>query len=302
MLGNHIPRPPNGYSIVIHSLTYEPVPGQGLATLIHSSIPYSKINIVTDLQAQAIRIHLDRPITVCNMYINPQLNVNENQITNIITQLPGSFILLGDFNAKHPLWGDNNINRLGRTIENMTINHNISILNNGSPTHLHIQTDTLHAIDLSICSSDFINELDWSVLDDLYGSDHFPITIKLHQYNILPPRPIKYKTKYAKWNEFKDHSAYYQNTTNFPINERYEAFIQNLQTAARLSIPRSSGKTRVRPVPWWNPRCAQLCAERKRALRRYQRTKLVADKILYKRYGFKFIINSDSKIGQSYAL
>ena len=38
--------------------------------------------------------------------------------------------------------------------------------------------EIIFALDLSICSPNIYLDFDWSVLDDLHGSDHFPIKIE----------------------------------------------------------------------------------------------------------------------------
>ena len=64
------------------------------------------------------------------------------------------------------------------TIENMLLNSSMVILNTGQPTHFYIQTGSSSAIDLSMCSADAAVDYEWSVLEDLYGSDHHPIILK----------------------------------------------------------------------------------------------------------------------------
>ena len=45
-------------------------------------------------------------------------------------------------------------------------------------TCLHPPTGNYYAIDLSLCHPNIYLDFDWSVCDDLHGSDHFPILIK----------------------------------------------------------------------------------------------------------------------------
>ena len=282
MLGMYSPVPPSGYTIIT-SPNNEPIPGQGLAFLVHNSIAYTKIQIHSDLQVQAIRAHISKPITVCNIYLNPNQQIYQHSIENLILQLPEPFLIVGDFNAKHTLWGDASVDRRGRTIESIILDKNISILNTGQPTNFHTQTATLHAVDISMCSPQLLTEMRWSTLSDLHGSDHFPIIIENMENNHLPNKPIKYNIKKAKWNDFRDNTLFHQNNLNMDLNERYQNLIAHIQTAANICIPKTSKTTRTKPTPWWNPFCTQLCNERKQALRRYQRTKLPADRQLYQR-------------------
>ena len=148
-----------------------------MAFLIHTSIAFTHVQITTELQVQTIRAHLSKPTTICNIYLNPNKQTNRQSIENIILQLEEPFIMLGDFNAKHTLWGDESDDPRGRTIEAIILDINISILNTGQPTNFHTQTASLHAVDISMCSPQLLTELRWSTLEDLHGSDHFPICL-----------------------------------------------------------------------------------------------------------------------------
>ena len=53
--------------------------------------------------------------------------------------------------------------------------------------------------------------------------------------------------------------------------------------AAKDRIPQTKGMPSRRPVPWWIEQCTIANRERKTALRRYQRTRLMVDKIAYSR-------------------
>ena len=282
MLGQFTPTPPNSYTIIT-SPNHEPIPGQVLAFLIHTSIAFTPVQITTELQVQTIRAHLSKPTTICNIYLNPNQQTNRQSIENIILQLEEPFIMLGDFNAKHTLWGDDSDDPRGRTIEAIILDNNISILNTGQPTNFHTQTASLHAVDISLCSPQLLTGLRWSTLEDLHGSDHFPILIENIENNHLPHKPVKFNIKKAKWTDFKDNTLFLQNNYNMGLNDRYKNLIAHIQTAANICIPKTSSNTRTKRTPWWNGYCTQLCNERKQALRKYQRTKLPADRQLYQR-------------------
>ena len=47
-------------------------------------------------------------------------------------------------------------------------------------------TGSSSAIDLSICSPDIFLDMQWKTLDDLCGSDHYPMIIILFQYLLIP--------------------------------------------------------------------------------------------------------------------
>ena len=69
----------------------------GVSILIWKDIPKNKININTYLQAIAVSATLHKTITICSLYILPHNPINENELNNLIEQLPKPFILMGDF-------------------------------------------------------------------------------------------------------------------------------------------------------------------------------------------------------------
>ena len=77
------------------------------------------------------------------------------------------------------MWGDTVSNSRGNVIYPFIEDQELAIINTGEPTHFHVQTGTFSAIDLSICSPDCFLDFYWKVMDDGFGSDHFPIVIDI---------------------------------------------------------------------------------------------------------------------------
>jgi len=282
MLGARIPIPPRDYSMETFSPTGQAIPGDGLVTLIHRSSAYTKLHINTDLQAMAIRVQLNKLYTICNIYINPNQHVTPQQIVHIIDQLPQPYLLLGDINGKHPLWGNTHSDRIGNIFENIISNNDVYLLNNGQATHFHIQTATSSAIDISLCSPEISLDLNWSVLDDTYGSDHFPLMIRESEPAEVI-REQRYVMKKADWKLYKQCTETGLTADSPTIDEDVKNFNDLVTRACNLSIPRATGPGRRRPNPWWNDECTLANMERKRALRKYQRTKCIADRITLRR-------------------
>ena len=116
--------------------------------------------------------------------------------------MPKPFILMGDFNYHHTLWGCIDTNDKGRIIEDFITDHDLVLLNDKSSTHLHPATGSYSSVDLSICSPGIFPELTWKVCDYLYGSDHFPIQVSevgpsVQQY------PQRWKPHKANWEKFR---------------------------------------------------------------------------------------------------
>ena len=83
-----------------------------------------------------------------------------------IEQLPAPYILMGDFNTHHPLWGGSHVDRNGRTIESLLKKHDLCLFK--SPTYISPATGTHSALDLTICHSSWFLDYTWAVGDDQF--------------------------------------------------------------------------------------------------------------------------------------
>ena len=234
------------------------------------------------MKALALRVKLQREYTICNIYISPTEQATTAQFQHLLDQLPQPFILIGDMNARSQSWGDSVLNSQGRVIEEVLFRTDCSLLNGNEPTHFHSQTASLSNIDLAIASGDALNSFTWKPCDDTYGSDHFPILLsELHPSTPALPNPTtKYNFDKADWNHFycatSIHPDQYNSITE--PDELMKTFNSLIINAALNTIP-TTIPTHKYPVPWWNEDCKKAYKERKKARRRYQRTKSVADKI-----------------------
>ena len=137
-------------------------------------------------------------------------------------------------------------------------------------------------------------------MDDLHGSDHYPI--KIETATDRPQRQRRYNISRANWKQYKETVYIAGNIEQLTIQERYEKLQKHIIDIANRTIPKTNPDIE-RPVPWWTPECGQLRQERKTALRKYQRTGLLVDKIIYKRARAKaqyFINNIKRKSWQEY--
>ena len=267
----------------------------GTGFVVHTSVKCNSLHLDTQLQACAIQIHIDKKITLCSLYLEPglenhlvdsagnrrQLNINDLQY--LVNQLPTPYILLGDFNAKNPLWGSLVCDRWGGIIEELIDDNNLVLLNDGSKTRYDIYHNTSSAIDLTICSASIALEYQWSVDKDLYGSDHWPIHLK-YVKNIPSPCPPKWKIEEADWDKYEKSTVIENRYDDFssPVNA-YEHLCSNIQDSAEKCIPKTTGLPRRPVVPWWNKKCAIARKVTRTCFRRYLRSRCEADKISYKR-------------------
>lgn len=283
-LGNHTPRPPNGYVSHYYSHLNVGRPGTGLATLSHRSVTCTTVPLQTTLQATAFRIGLQHPLTICNIYFSPQDMPTLRDLDSIVAQLPRPFIFLGDFNAKHHIWGNDAVDIRGRTVENFLRTNDVCLLNDGSATHFHTATGAKSALDLAFCSPDAVEDLTWEVHDDLCGSDHYPILIRTLSRE-LQNRTPRYILQKANWTMFRSLTELPAPPPlpDTPTGEHLEQLCSLISGAADAAIPKSSGRPIRHRVPWWTEAIGAANLVRKRALRRFQHTSALADRISYNR-------------------
>lgn len=158
-------------------------------------------------------------------------------------------------------------------------------LNTGTPTCLHASTGTYSCIDLSFVSTDALLDFSWDVLLDDFGSDHYPVRLTpiqpSPQTNVTMERWLLPR---ADWNLFSYHTQISRSVGEFSSTTKcLEHLEQIISTAASKSIPRTSKINKPHRTHWWTPDCTKAIKEKKRASRRFYRTRLPANRIEMRR-------------------
>lgn len=245
----------------------------GVAIAIKTGIKYKTVQLISTLEAIAVEVNIPRKMTVCSIYLSPNQQISKQEIENILDRLPKPFILSGDFNAHHNHWGSKKDDSRGKIIESIINDRNLIILNDGSPTFIHSgnlngNSTAPSCIDLTLCSAEIADKLNWMVVDDQHGSDHFPITIGTDQHN-KRNRIARWNIEKADWYKYEEEiEKLILPTTDYTIEELTEA----IKLAATRSIPKTSTKTHPKAVPWWNPTVADAIKQRKKALKKKQKS------------------------------
>ena len=281
LIKHRIANPPSQYQLYKSPIVRNDGHERGAAILIHNSIHHEQIHLHTTLQAVAITIFLNKLYTICSLYI-PHHNVQRNEIEELVDQLPRPFVIQGDFNARSRLWGDTEENARGRMLEDIILNNDIVISNNGQPTHYHSQSNTYSVIDLALCSSDCCLDFCYKVVDSLHGSDHFPALLELHETQDITRVP-SFNTERADWALFRTLTATQGGNNIDDINQLTDYVTDCALAAANAAIQRKSGNMRRPPMPWWNAECERVKRERIRAERAVRRNHTVFNNIRYKR-------------------
>ncbi|GFU31119.1 putative RNA-directed DNA polymerase from transposon X-element [Trichonephila clavipes] len=139
------------------------------------------------------------------------------------------------------LWGSVKTNHRGRQIEQVLSDHCLCLLNHEEPTYFHEPTRSFHTLDLAIWPPSLLPNLNLSVEQDLYNSDHFPLILS-HDYHTggktYPPR---YSYGRADWALFTQlavipHAMVKTESVDTALQEVTNVLI----AAADLSIPKIS--------------------------------------------------------------
>ncbi|HIP82064.1 MAG TPA: reverse transcriptase-like protein, partial [Desulfocapsa sulfexigens] len=242
----------------------------GSAILIKNNIIHNQISLNTPLQAVAVRATLQFVFTLCSVYIPPLSKPSAADLQSLVDQLPKPYILMGDFNGHNPIWGSSRINDKGKLIEDLISNNDLCVLNNDSHTYLHPATGTYSCLDLCLVDPSLLEEFDWSVHDDLCGSDHFPTILKSVSASTQELVP-RWNFNKADWESFKTLCSD-QLTSDFigDSTDPIQVFSDKLISIANSTIPKTSTVPRIH-VPWFDDNCRKARACRKKSEKYYNR-------------------------------
>lgn len=280
-------RPASDYCAYTSDVTRQDRHERGTAILIHKSIFHRPLPLRTHLQAVAVRVSLGRLYTVCSLYL-PHVPVSRQELDTLLAQLPRPFLLLGDMNARSPIWDDpltTVANDRGRLFEDLLSSDHISLLNDATPTHYHIQTDSYSVIDLSLTTADCVTDFLYSVLPSLYGSDHYPVHLGLVSPSVVnATRPERFQTKKADWPLYKSFTCTDVDPSVFDSVDCFlDRLVDILHTAAQHAMPPTPSTFRAPPVPWWDDSLSDAKRVCLQAERRLRRNGCLAHRIAYKR-------------------
>ncbi|GBO43777.1 putative RNA-directed DNA polymerase from transposon X-element, partial [Araneus ventricosus] len=256
----------------------------GVCILTSNLYPSSPLSLHSSLQAVAVQVYTRTLVTVCNIYLPPHAVINQQELNNLVDQLPKPFLLLGDFNGHSTLWGSGSTNSRGRQIEQFISDNCLCLLNNEEKTYFHEPSRTFHSLDLAICSPDILPLLNFTVESDLYNSDHFPLIVSHADSGGATHCPPRYLYQRADWTGFTQLAAITRSMVSTPdITDAVQNIIDCLINAANMTIPKSSPRLRKFRRPWWNEACRDSHKEQKRRWNIFRRYPTTENLVAFKR-------------------
>ena len=273
-----------GYAVFRKDVQSNTIAHGGVLLAVHHSLPARPLLLNSPLQATAVRVHLGhREITVCSLYLPPGTTLPVTELRRLLHELPAPVLVVGDFNAHSTAWGCDHTSSRGRILENFIRDESLCILNTGQHTHFTVPSGQTSALDLSLASPQLAQAFTWSVRDEPLGSDHFPVWIEHQDGKVLSSRPQRWNTQKADWTEFQaslETSILTRADTSATSAEDFTAMII---TSADGCIPKTSGRPRRTPVPWWTKECGDAIRARKRAFRKFDRSSTTENLIAFRK-------------------
>ena len=110
---------------------------------------FSKYNV----DVVGIKIQLNNLLyNIISLYIPSHYTsqqIQSSHLNSLISGFQHPFIITGDFNCHNTLWGDHRIDTLGKTVEDWMDYNNLTVINDGSPTHIPPNGNNMSSINLT---------------------------------------------------------------------------------------------------------------------------------------------------------
>ena len=165
--------------------------GGGLAILVRNDVNITPKHIEEypngKLEVQAITIHCEgSPMDIMNIY-NPNQPISESEFSFYFNQLNSNRLIVGDFNAHHPLWDSRHSENSTGTnlIQSLIQNPDLSVVTPMNlNTYYHTALRQFSTLDLCITNCELVPLCSVQLGQDL-GSDHSPIQTNMNFSPIL---------------------------------------------------------------------------------------------------------------------
>ena len=118
---------------------------------LRNSIFIIRYTITCALDDQSCRCAIKQHSFIHSIYIPPNKSISQNDLENLLLQLPQPYIICGDFNGHSELWGCSDTNDRGKILEDFITENNLCLFNSNQHTYLHPGSGSFTAIDLSLC-------------------------------------------------------------------------------------------------------------------------------------------------------
>ena len=281
-----------GYSV--YRLDRFPGPGGGLLLLVHASLLNVPLSLTPYpggvLEFLAIRVAL--PMGWCSILLcyNPCRDISTPEFSHLFAQLPPPALVLGDLNARHPLWDPHlprgSINRSGLALHAALISAtSLSLLTPpGLPTRYDSTRGGASTLDLCLGGPPF--DTATFTTGPYMGSDHVPVIIDLNVPSLSPLPPSRNRWRFTDdgWATFTCAVSQPPDITDTQLPEAVASITTHILSAGRQAFCFGSCSPPNKPrVPWWSESCATVVQDRRSAWNAWRRRPSVALRQRYRR-------------------
>lgn len=160
-------------------------------------------NVTKDFDILGIRLgKIENKNNIIAIYRRPkgQLTKQEWQKIFNFNQISQNTIFMGDFNAHNCSWNcDNN----GDILQNLMYDKKFICINTDTMSRLSYVNQHPSNIDLAFYSEKILDKINYTQLQDTWGSDHYPISFKMNNaLEIYRKKSNRISTKKTRWKEY----------------------------------------------------------------------------------------------------
>lgn len=143
-------------------------------TYVHHLVPADEGNQYVCLTVKKNKV----TFTLLGTYISPTSRLDCERLRRILASIPQPWVITGDFNAHHYLWGSSKVNSRGKQLVSFASDCQLCLSNDGSPTYLR-GAAYCSCLDLTFVSRSFARKVHWFTDLEARGSDHIPTYLRI---------------------------------------------------------------------------------------------------------------------------
>ncbi len=260
----------------------------GSLVLVKNHIKHTDLGTysTSGLQASVISVTLRNvKVNVGALYCPPNSRLDCKEFCALFSTLGDCWLLGGDFNAKHPLWGSRLTTPRGRQLFTAIHQFKGKVIAPSEPTHWPIDNSKQpDIIDFFVSRNFSSSYTKIECISDL-SSDHLPLVLQVNStFNKakFEPQLTNKSTNWSKFREIVDSELQLNKEIIFPF--QLDAAVSKLTTTLSNAAMSSTRLPELAPKMYAFPTEIKQLVQQRRSLRRkWQRTRNSADRSAFNR-------------------